>query len=235
MSETDLQDKIKQFLDSAILKISIKDYDDAIEKLKSAEVLDVDNPEILYNLGICYCKKELYDTAATYFKKLLTLPYTFVDVIMVHKLLSYSLLMIGETEEATNFINNGLKLSRRDATLLNMLGYSLEQEKDYDEAINKYKEIVEIDNYNYNAYNSLAYIIAKTGGDLNEAMEYVKIALKTDPENPAYLDTIGYIHIKKGQPELAKKYLKQALSKLPDSKEIKDHINQLLKIDQSNQ
>ena len=114
-----------------------------------------------------------------------------------------------------------------------MLGYLLEQEKKYEEAIDTYREIIEIDSYNYNAYNSLAYIIAESGGDLREAMEYAKTAHKSNPENPAYLDTIGYIHMKKGQAELAKKYLKQALLKMPDSKEIKSHINQLLKIDQS--
>ncbi len=233
MSEIELQDKIKQFLDTAILKISIKEYDNAIEKLKAAEVLDEGNPEILYNLGICYCKKELHNTAISYFDRLLALPATFVDLITVNKLLSFSLLMVGKIEEAKIHITDGLKLSRRDVTLLNMLGYLLEQEKKYDEAIDTYKEIVEIDSYNYNAYNSLAYIIAETGGDLKEAMEYAKTAHKSNPENPAYLDTIGYIHMKKGQTDLAKKYLKQALLKMPESKEIKGHINQLLKIDQS--
>lgn len=235
MTEIALQERIKKFMDSALKRISSKDYDSAIEKLKAAEVLDRDNPEILYNLGVCYCRKELYYTSIEYFNRLIDLPYTFVDIVMVNKLLSYSFLMIGNIEEARTYINNGLRQSRMDTALLNMLGYSLEREKKYDEAMNAYREIVEIDKYNYNAYNSLAYIITENNRDLNEALMYAKIALESDPENPAYLDTIGCIYMKKGQTEIAKNYLKKALLKLPDSMEIKSHINQLLKIDKSRQ
>jgi tetratricopeptide (TPR) repeat protein len=233
MSRTDLQDRIRTFLNNALKKISIKDFDSAIEKLKAAEVIDVNNPEILYNLGICYCKKELYNTAATYFKKVLNLSFTFVEVITIHKLLSYSLIMAGEINEAIIYIDKGLKISQNDTSIMSLKGYALEQEKKYNEAIDIYMQIIEMDNNNYNAYNSLAYIVAEKGEDLNKAMEFSKTALKGNPANPAYIDTIGYIHLKKGQTDLAKKYLKQALQKMPDSKEIKEHINQLLKIDQS--
>ncbi len=230
MSRTDLQERIKIFLSAAFEKILIKDYDTAIEKLKAAEVIDVNNPEILYNLGICYCKKELYNTAATYFKKVLSLSSTFIEVITVHKLLSYSLIMSGILKEAKIYINKGLEISRDDTSLLNMLGYLLEQEKDYNGAIEIYSQIIEIDNYNYNAYNSIAYIMAEKGDDPGRALEYAKTALKGNPENAAYIDTIGYINLKKGKADLAKKYLKLALQKMPDSKEIKEHINILLKI-----
>lgn len=231
MTGTELQDRINKFLETALENISARDYDKAIEKLKAAEVLDTDNPEIIYNLGICYSKKELYNTAITYFERILDLTFTFVEVITVHKLLAYSLLMIKEFNKAREYINRGLKISENDTTLLNMLGYSYEQENRYDEAMEIYKRIIELDNYNYNAYNSLAYITAKNEDDLNTATEYIKKALKNSPENPAYLDTAGFIYMKKGQTELAKKYLKQALNKMPDSAEIKEHINLLLKID----
>ncbi len=231
MTTTDLQDRIKQFLDTAIAKISVRDYDNAIEKLKAAEVLDENNPEILYNLGVCYCKLELFKTAVTYFKRVLTLSFAFVDIITVYKLLSYSLIMAEEFAEAVQSIDEGLELSRNDITFMSFLGFAYDKEKKYEEAINVYKDIIELDTYNYTAYNSLAYIIARSGGDLKEAMEYAKSALKSNPENPAYIDTIAYIHMKKGQTELAKKYFKQAFQKMPESAEIKEHINELLKID----
>ena len=233
MSRTDLQERIKTFLNAALEKILIKDFDNAIEKLKAAEVIDINNPEILYNLGICYCKKELFNTAAAYFKRVLSLSFTFIEVITVHKLLSYSLIMAGDIKEAKIFINNGLQISPDDSALMSMLGYVFEQEKNFKEAIDLYLQIIEMDNYNYNAFNSLAYISAEKGDDLNKAMEYAKTALMGNPANPAYIDTIGYIYLKKGQPDLAKKYLKQALQKMPNSREIKEHINLLLKIGQS--
>ncbi|MFH0975841.1 MAG: tetratricopeptide repeat protein [Spirochaetota bacterium] len=235
MSATDLNERIKIFLNSAVKKISGKDYDSAIEKLSAALVLDKENPEILYNLGICYCRLELYHTAATYLTKVRDLPLTFIDVLAVIKMLSYSLIMADDIPQAKKNINDGLKISKTDTTLLNMLGFILEKENKPDEALAVYKMIIEIDKDNSNAYNSAAYIMSANNGNLNDALLYARNALRHNPDNPAYLDTMGCLQMKKGQLDTAKRFLKKALEKLPDSREIKDHINQLLKIPPSNE
>ncbi|MBN2401396.1 MAG: tetratricopeptide repeat protein [Spirochaetes bacterium] len=230
MSKTDLNERIKTFLNSALKKISAKDYDSALERLSAAEALDKDNPEILYNLGICYCRKKLYNSAITYLKKVRGLPLTFVDVLTVIKMLSYSLIMANDYDQAKKHIDDGLNISKDDTVLLNMRGYIFEKENNYAEALNTYKFIIDIDKNNSNAYNSIAYIISETDSDLDEALSHARNALKYNPENPAYLDTMGCIQMKRGQIDIAKRYLKKALEKVPDSKEIKDHINRLLKI-----
>ena len=230
MTKTDLNERVRQFLDNALKKITTRDYDSAIEKLKEAESLDSENPEILYNLGICYCKKELFETAITYFGKIKDLTLTFVDILIVYKMLSYCSIMNKDFTQGEVFINEGLKISKNDTVLLNMLGYIYEFRKEYEQALDIYRNIVEIDRNNANANNSIAYILAEINGDLNQALAYARNSLKHNPENPAYLDTMGFIQMKKGQVDIAKNYLKKALEKLPDSKEIKKHINQLLKI-----
>ncbi len=230
MSATDLNEKIRSFLNSALKKITAKDYDSAISNLKEAEKMDKENPEILYNLGICYCRKNDYKTAIDYFNKVRNLPFTFVDIITVIKMLSYASIMTNDLEQAKKSIEEGLEKSKDDSTLLNMLGFILEKQNKYYEAINIYKKILDVDYNNPNAFNSIAYIIAKTGGELNEALSYARNALKQNPDNPAYLDTIGYVQLKRGQTDIAKNYLKKALERSPESGEIKDHINQLLKI-----
>lgn len=235
MTKTDLNERVRQFLDNALKKIISRDYNNAIEKLKEAEALDKENPEILYNLGICYCKQESFKTAITYFEKVKDLSFTFVDIVTVFKMLSYCSIMIEDFSLAKKYINEGLNISKNDTTLLNMLGFIHEKENEFDAALDIYRNIVEIDRENANANNSIAYILAKINGDLNEALAYARNALKRNPENPAYLDTMGYIQMKKGQMDIAKNYLKKALEKLPDSKEIKNHINQLLKISPANE
>jgi protein O-GlcNAc transferase len=162
MAEVDLNQKLKGFLESAFKKISSEDYLKAIDDLKEAEKLDSNNPEVLYNLGVSYCRMHEYDSAISYFEKLLKLPYTFVDLITVNILYAYSLILTGDIRGAIKYINDVLNLSPNNTVLLNMLGYCFEQQKKYREAIKAFRKIIEIDRHNYNAYNSLAYVIALT-------------------------------------------------------------------------
>ncbi len=230
MAEIELQKKIRSFLDSAAKKSSIKDFSSALDDLKAAEVLDKDNPVILYNLGICYSRTGLYRTAVEYFQRLLKLPYTFVDVISVRKLLAYCLILDNDLNGALEQLGECLRLYPQDTAALNMKGYSLDRAGRHPEAIKVYRDILDIDPHNYNAFNSLAYLISATGGDLNQALKYAKTALESNDQNPAYLDTIGYIYMLKGQGDIARKFLKKAFAILPDSEEIKSHLNQLLDI-----
>jgi Flp pilus assembly protein TadD len=94
----------------------------------------------------------------------------------------------------------------------------------HEPAIEYYKKILEIDPANASAKNSLAYIIAKTGGDLTKAHRLAKEALQSNPENPAYLDTFGFILYKMDNEKRAKQYLEKALSKDPASKDIIYHL-----------
>jgi len=78
--------------------------------------------------------------------------------------------------------------------------------------------------------NSLGYILADCDVDLDRAEELCKKALSFLPNYYAYLDSLGWIYYKKGNLKLAKKYLKKAYQKNPNSEEIKKHIAKLLDI-----
>ncbi len=234
MSKTGLNERIRGFLNSALKNISTKDYDAAIAGLKEAESIDSNNPEVLYNLGVCYCRKEDFESAIAYFDKVLNHSMTFIDVLTVIKMLAYCAIMLNNNYQAKEFIRKGLKMFANDTTMLNMLGYCFEKEKKVNKALEVYKKIIEIDGKNSNACNSIAYLIADTNGDLNQALALIRYALKQSPENPAYLDTMGYIQMRRGQTDMAFNYFKKALSRYPDSKEIIAHINQLKKIQKFN-
>jgi tetratricopeptide (TPR) repeat protein len=74
------------------------------------------------------------------------------------------------------------------------------------------------------ALNTKAYLWAEQGRNLDQAMDYITKALVKEPSNGAYLDTLGWIHYKKGNYPLALKHLTLALKKEGDDPAILEHI-----------
>ncbi len=230
MSAEDLNAKIRLHLKSAGIKLNLKDYDVAIDELKAAEVLDMDNPEVLFNLGVVYALSGLHKTACSYFKKVLNLKSGSVDVQKARKLFAYSGILAGEYEEALKVLNDCLQVSPDDSEALNMSGYCYEKSRRYSDAAGAYKKVISMEPDNFTACNSLAYILAQTGNDLNKALTLAKKAYNGKPDCAAYLDTMGYIYLKRGEKSMAKKFIKEAYDKMPFSAEIRQHLNELLGI-----
>jgi tetratricopeptide (TPR) repeat protein len=74
------------------------------------------------------------------------------------------------------------------------------------------------------ALNTLAYLWAEQGQNLDQAMDFITRALQQEPDNGAYRDTLGWIHYKKGNPALALENLTLALKKEGDDPTILEHI-----------
>jgi Tfp pilus assembly protein PilF len=58
--------------------------------------------------------------------------------------------------------------------------------------------------------NDLGYLYADQGKNLERAEGMIKIALKSDPDNVAYLDSMGWVLLKLGRVEEAKTFLEKA-------------------------
>ena len=84
---------------------------------------------------------------------------------------------------------------------------------------------VELDHDNDNAHNSLGYIYAEAGLNLEEALEECKKAVALDENNPAYLDSLGWVYFKIGKSGQARSYLKKALKMSPKNEEILNHLH----------
>jgi tetratricopeptide (TPR) repeat protein len=233
MADVDLNEKIGAFLASAYKKFLVRDFDSAIQELKAAEVIDRDNPEILYNLGVNYCRLGLFKTAAGYFIKMLNLEYTFIDSLEVKKLLAYALIHVNEYRKSERYIDQILQYVPHDVTALNLKGFCLDMQGDRAGALQAYRAVLSVEKDNINAINSISYITAKSGGDLELALRLALTAHESNPESPAYCDTLGYVHMKIGNIEQAEKFLKAAFEKLPLSEEVQEHLQELTKLKNS--
>jgi tetratricopeptide (TPR) repeat protein len=78
------------------------------------------------------------------------------------------------------------------------------------------------------ALNYLGYMWAEQGEKLERARELITRALKIEPQNPAYLDSMGWVMFKLQQPQDALDYLLQAIRLSPDpDATLYDHLGDI--------
>ena len=80
---------------------------------------------------------------------------------------------------------------------------------------------------NATALNALGYTLADKPDRIDEAYELIARALELDPEEPAILDSMGWVLFRKGEFERAIDYLKQAYAAFPDP-EVASHLGEAL-------
>lgn len=224
MAEVPINEQLRKFISLALKEFRKKNYHSAIEKLKKALLLDAKNPEILYNLGVASCHLENYVEAIDYFRQLLDLKSTSVNFLQILRLIAFCLIKLEMYDDAILYCEQGLDFQNDDIVLLHLNAYAYEKTGKEDMAINLYKKILEINPYNISAKNSLAYLLAKTNQNLSEALALAKEAVKANPKNAAYLDTLGYVLYCISDYTNAKKYLEKAHALAPTSNEIHMHL-----------
>ena len=89
------------------------------------------------------------------------------------------------------------------------------------------RQIVAAEPMNAGALNYLGYLLAVRGEQLDEAIDLVQRALKEEPDNGAYLDSLGWAYFKRGDLDEAEKYLVAAVKQMPDNSEIQEHLGDL--------
>ena len=107
-------------------------------------------------------------------------------------------------------------------------GSALEQGKRTDEAEKVFLKCIEIHPDAHEVLNYLAYMWSEQGRNLDRALEFVRSALKHEPENPAYTDTLGWIHYKQERFEEAMVAIRKANSLLPSDPILNDHMGDVL-------
>src|SRR5690554_7688206 len=77
------------------------------------------------------------------------------------------------------------------------------------------------------ALNALGYTLADRNQRLDEALEMIEKAHRLRPEDPAILDSLGWVHYRLGNLELAEELLRRAYAAFPDA-EVGAHLGEVL-------
>ena len=81
--------------------------------------------------------------------------------------------------------------------------------------------------------NSLGYILADHHQDMDEAKELIERAIQAEPDNPAYLDSLAWVHYRQGNLGLAIEYMAKCLQVMDIpahdlDQEIREHLQTIL-------
>jgi tetratricopeptide (TPR) repeat protein len=98
-----------------------------------------------------------------------------------------------------------------DRNLLFTRAAALERLDQVDESAALFQQLVETEPNDANAANYLGYMWADREMHLDRALELIARAVALDPENSAYLDSLGWVHFRLGDLDEAERWLRRAV------------------------
>jgi tetratricopeptide (TPR) repeat protein len=108
-----------------------------------------------------------------------------------------------------------------------LLGAIYERQKFFDKAEEEFKKVLSVNPKNAPVLNYYGYMLGDLGIRLDEAEALVQRALKEDPYNGAYLDSLGWIYFKEGKFSASESTLRKALERERHDATIHSHLGDL--------
>jgi tetratricopeptide (TPR) repeat protein len=130
-------------------------------------------------------------------------------------------------EEGVEMYSRALQQKRDDTTLLYARGLMAEKVDRLDMTEADLLKVISKEPDNADALNALGYTLADRTSRYQEAQEYIKRAAALVPDDPAILDSLGWVSYRLGELDEALKWLAKAFEKLEDA-EIAAHYGEVL-------
>lgn len=100
--------------------------------------------------------------------------------------------------------------------------------EEWDSSDELYLELLSTNQNDGQALNNYGYTLAERGIKLKTALEMAERAVELDPENPAYLDTIGWIYFKLDEFHKALDYIEKSIARNPENAVVLEHLGDVL-------
>jgi tetratricopeptide (TPR) repeat protein len=201
------------------------EYEKAIDTLTKAQGLVPNDPAIAAFLTQTYLQAKKYQEAATLAS---AAQKKFPEDMRFTRLHARALFDTGNQSAALALIeaavrahpdDSGVYLSMAD--LYTDAGRPDEALKTLEAAAKRFPKEADVLNY-------LGYVLADRGIRLDESVQLITRALELDPDNPSYLDSLGWAYFRQGDLAQAETYLAKAAAELPRNSVVQDHFGDLL-------
>ena len=127
-------------------------------------------------------------------------------------------------ELAIESLNTALRLDPNSRSTKHLLANAHNSIGQWPISENLYKELINSDKKDAQALNNYSYTLAERGLKLKEALNMSQKAIELEPNNSAYLDTIGWIFYKLKKYNKAIDYIEKSISLDPNNVVVLEHL-----------
>ncbi len=120
-----------------------------------------------------------------------------------------------------------LKEQGESTQALFLLGAARERLGDREQAVATFRRLLELAPDHAPTLNYLGYMWAEQGENLAEAVAMILRAVALDPDNGAYVDSLGWAYFRLGRYDEARGHLEWAIRLVPDDATILEHLGDL--------
>ncbi|MQT83016.1 tetratricopeptide repeat protein [Pseudomonas sp. FSL R10-2964] len=132
-----------------------------------------------------------------------------------------------QTDRAWSTLQQALKQYPDDLNLLYSRAMLAEKRNDLDQMERDLRAIIKREPDNAMALNALGYTLSDRTTRYTEAKALIQQAYDLNPDDPAVLDSLGWVNYRLGNLDEAERLLRQALERFPDQ-EVAAHLGEVL-------
>lgn len=173
--------------------------DKSVDQLKTVLDLDPKNSQAHYLLALVYSGQKKYDLAAREYENVLkTASKHDPDNLEIHAYLAQLYYAQGKYPEAITQYERLVALQPDDVSANFYLGSAYLETAQRPKAKQLFQKVLTLEPEQDGALNSLAYMYAEDGVNLDEALKMARKAVAIAPAEGAYYDTLGWVLFRKG-------------------------------------
>jgi Flp pilus assembly protein TadD len=199
--------------------------DKAVALLQEEVKKSPDNNQIHYLYGSTAALAGKYDIATREFERLVSLnpksPQLYIALGNAYRLK-------GDSANALATLEKGAALAPKEPSLLVAEAEVFSTSGRQPQALDKYRAALQIAPNNATLLNNVAYLMADTGGSLDEALKYARRALQLDSKQARYTDTLGWIYFKQKLNDSALQVFRGLTQSNPDNPTFHYHLAMVL-------
>ena len=199
-------------------------YKEAADELSKVVVDFPENFPINLILGLSLSQINKNTKALPYLKKAIELNPNDLNANLAY---AFALNQLKKEDDALVYLKKVITIDSTNVQALGMMGLIYDSKKMYPECDRAYEKALAVDSTDPLIQNNYAYSLSERGIQLERALKLVKNALKKEPRNSSYLDTIGWVYYQLGKYKKAEKFVAEAI-KIDDKNSTQfDHLGDI--------